>query len=67
MGSSPDIIAARKVAEHIGSDHHEIIFTEQTVRDVLEDVIYHLETFDITTIRASIGEYYFVIKNNRLR
>ncbi|XP_014273059.1 asparagine synthetase [glutamine-hydrolyzing] [Halyomorpha halys] len=57
MGTSPDIVAARQVAKHIGSDHHEVIFTEQTVKDVLDTVIYHLETCDITTIRASIGMY----------
>lgn len=57
MGDSPDIKAAREVAKFIGSEHHEIIFTEQDVADVLDDVIYYLETPDITTIRASIGMY----------
>jgi len=57
MGNSPDILAARKVAEHIQSEHHEISFTEEDVIDVIENVIYHLETCDITTIRASIGMY----------
>ncbi|CAH1395302.1 unnamed protein product [Nezara viridula] len=57
MGTSPDIVAARQVAKHIGSDHHEVIFTEETVKDVLDNVIYHLETCDITTIRASVGMY----------
>lgn len=55
MGDSPDIIAAREVAKFIGTDHHEIIFTEEDVATMLDDVIYHLETPDITTIRASIG------------
>lgn len=44
-----------KVADFIGTEHHEIIFTAKDVAEVLDDVIYSLETFDITTIRASIG------------
>lgn len=55
MGDSPDIIAAREVAKFIGTEHHEVLFTEEDVEAVLDDVIYHLETPDITTIRASIG------------
>lgn len=57
MGDSPDIRAARKVAKYIGTEHHEVIFTEEDVASVLDDVIYTLETPDITTIRASIGMY----------
>ncbi|XP_033211901.1 asparagine synthetase [glutamine-hydrolyzing] [Belonocnema kinseyi] len=57
MGDSPDILAARQVADHIGTEHHEINFTEKDIEDVLDDVIYQLETFDITTIRASVGMY----------
>lgn len=57
MNNSPDIIAARQVAKHIGSEHHEVIFTEKDVIDVVDKVIYHLESYDITTIRASIGMY----------
>lgn len=45
----------RQVAEYIETEHHEIIFTQQDVIDVLDKVIYSLETYDITTIRASIG------------
>lgn len=54
---SPDLIAAAKVAEHIGSVHHEIHFTIQEGLDALRDVIYHLETYDVTTIRASTPMY----------
>jgi asparagine synthase (glutamine-hydrolysing) len=54
---SPDLIAARKVAEHIGSVHHEINFTVQEGLDAIRDVIYHLETYDVTTIRASTPMY----------
>ncbi|XP_034945074.1 asparagine synthetase [glutamine-hydrolyzing] [Chelonus insularis] len=57
MGDSPDIQAAREVADYIGTDHHEVIFTSGDVANVLDEVIYTLETFDITTIRASIGMY----------
>lgn len=52
---SPDILAARKVAAHIGSEHHEVNFTAEEGIQAVEDVIFHLETYDITTIRASVG------------
>ncbi|NWJ50562.1 MAG: asparagine synthase B [Bacteroidetes bacterium] len=54
---SPDLIAAKKVAEYIGSIHHEIHFTIQEGLDALRDVIYHLETYDVTTVRASTPMY----------
>ncbi len=54
---SPDLIAARKVAEHIGTVHHEVHFTVQEGVDAIKDVIYHLETYDVTTIRASTPMY----------
>ncbi|KAK6622194.1 hypothetical protein RUM44_002001 [Polyplax serrata] len=57
MGNSPDLIAARQVAEFIGTEHHEVTFTEKDVSKVLDKVIYTLETPDITTIRASVGMY----------
>jgi asparagine synthase (glutamine-hydrolysing) len=50
---SPDLEAAKKVSEYIGSIHHEVIFTIQEGLDSLRDVIYHLETYDVTTVRAS--------------
>ena len=53
LEGSPDLEAARKVSEHIGSIHHEVIFTIQEGLDAIRDVIYHLETYDITTVRAS--------------
>ncbi len=53
LPGAPDLIAAKKVAEHIGSIHHEINFTLQEGLDAIRDVIYHLETYDIPTIRAS--------------
>jgi len=54
---SPDLAAARKVATHIGTVHHEIHFTVQEGLDALRDVIFHLETYDVTTIRASTPMY----------
>ena len=52
-----DLKYAREVADYIGSDHTEVIITEQDVLEALEDVIHLLATYDITTIRASIGMY----------
>ncbi|MCB0664709.1 MAG: asparagine synthase B [Saprospiraceae bacterium] len=57
LEGSPDLKAARKVAEHIGTVHHEIKFTIQEGLDAIRDVIYKLETYDITTIRASTPMY----------
>jgi asparagine synthase (glutamine-hydrolysing) len=53
LEGSPDLAAAQKVAEHIGTVHHEIKFTIQEGLDAIKDVIYHLETYDVTTVRAS--------------
>jgi asparagine synthase (glutamine-hydrolysing) len=50
---SPDLAAARKVADYIGTVHHEINFTIEQGMDAISDVIYHLETYDVTTVRAS--------------
>jgi asparagine synthase (glutamine-hydrolysing) len=57
LKGAPDLIAARKVAEHIGSVHHEINYTVQEGLDAIRDVIYYLETYDITTVRASTPMY----------
>lgn len=57
LKGSPDLAASRIVAEHIGSVHHEIEFTIQEALDALRDVVYHLETYDVTTIRASTPMY----------
>lgn len=54
---SPDIAAARKVAAHIGSEHHEVNFTLEEAIKAVEEVIQHLESYDITTVRASVGMY----------
>ena len=54
---SPDLAAANKVAAHIGTVHHEVNFTVQEGLDAIRDVIYHLETYDVTTVRASTPMY----------
>ncbi|XP_024358252.1 asparagine synthetase [glutamine-hydrolyzing] 2 [Physcomitrium patens] len=53
LEGSPDLKAAREVAKYIGTRHHEFNFTVQEGLDALSDVIYHVETYDVTTIRAS--------------
>lgn len=57
LEGSPDLAAAQKVADHLGTVHHEIKFTIQEGIDALADVIYHLETYDVTTVRASTPMY----------
>lgn len=57
LRESPDLKAAREVAAHIGTVHHEFHFTVQEGIDALSDVVYHLETYDVTTIRASTPMY----------
>jgi asparagine synthase (glutamine-hydrolysing) len=57
LEGSPDLAAARKVADHIGAVHHEIHFTIEEGLDAIRDVIYHLETYDVTTVRASTPMY----------
>jgi len=57
LEGSPDLEAARKVAAHLDTVHHEIKFTIQEGIDAIRDVVYQLETYDITTIRASTPMY----------
>ena len=57
LDGSPDLAAAQKVADHIGTVHHEIKFTIQEGLDAIKDVVYNLETYDTTTIRASTPMY----------
>jgi len=57
LAGSPDLVAAKTVADSIGTTHHSVIFTEQEGIDALKEVIYHLETYDVTTIRASTPMY----------
>ena len=57
LEGSPDLITAQKAADYIGTVHHEVHFTIQEALDALPDVIYHIETYDITTVRASTPMY----------
>ena len=57
MNEGTDLKYARKVAEYIGSNHTEVLFTEKEGLDAIRDVIWTTETWDTTTIRASIGQY----------
>ena len=57
LEGSPDLKAARIAADYIGTVHHEVHFTIQEALDVVSDVIYHLETSDITTVRAATPMY----------
>lgn len=57
LEGAPDLSAAKIAAESIGTVHHELRFTLQEGIDALSDVIYHLETFDVTTVRASTPMY----------
>ncbi|RPA90072.1 glutamine-hydrolyzing asparagine synthase [Choiromyces venosus 120613-1] len=57
LPGSPDTVAAKKVAKYLGTVHHEFNFTLQEGLDALRDVIYHLESYDVTTIRASTPMY----------
>ncbi len=57
LEGSPDLKAAATAAKHIGTIHHEVHFTIQEALDALKDVIYHIETYDVTTIRASTPMY----------
>lgn len=57
MEASPHSLAARKEANHIGSEHHEVLFNSEEGIQVLDEVISSLETYGITTVHASVGMY----------
>ena len=57
LKGAPDLIKAREVAEYIGTVHHEINYTIQEGLDAIRDVIYFIETYDVTTVRASTPMY----------
>lgn len=57
LKGAPDLQAAKKVADFLGTAHHEFHFTVQEGLDAIQDVVYHLETYDVTTIRASTPMY----------
>lgn len=69
-GDAIDLKYAREVADYIGSDHTEVIMTKKEVIDSLPEVIKILGTYDITTIRASMGMYLlckWIHKNTDIR
>lgn len=55
---APDMVAARKVADFIGTIHHEVFFTVAQGLAELEKIVWHLETYDVTTIRAATPMYF---------
>lgn len=57
LKGAPDLAAARKVAEAIGTVHHEVNYTIEEGLDAIRDVIYYIETYDVTTVRASTPMY----------
>ncbi len=57
LKGAPDLAKAKEVAEHIGTVHHEINYTIQEGLDAIRDVIYFIETYDVTTVRASTPMY----------
>ncbi|VDC02774.1 unnamed protein product [Peniophora sp. CBMAI 1063] len=57
LEGSPDLLAARKAADFLGTVHHEYVFTVEEGLDAIPEVIHHLETFDVTTVRASTPMY----------
>ncbi|OOF16086.1 MULTISPECIES: asparagine synthase B [unclassified Salinivibrio] len=57
LEGAPDLKAAKEVANHLGTVHHEFTYTIQEGLDAIRDVIYHIETYDVTTIRASTPMY----------
>jgi len=57
LSNSPDLQAARVAAAHLGTSHQEFTFTVQEGLDAIPEVIYHLETYDVTTVRASTPMY----------
>lgn len=56
--SAPDAVAARKVADFLGTEHHEIHFTIEQGIEILDKLIWHLETYDVTSVRASTPMYF---------
>lgn len=57
LKGAPDLAKAREVADYIGTIHHEINYTVQEGLDAIRDVIYYIETYDVTTVRASTPMY----------
>lgn len=54
LAGSPDLIAAREVSRHLGTNHHESTFSAEDIADCLPEIIYHLESFDVDLVRSAI-------------
>ena len=70
LNDSEDLKYARIVAEYLKTEHHEIIVTEQEMIDAIPDIIYNIESYDTTTVRASIGNYLlgkYISKNSEAK
>ena len=57
LTGSPDLEYAKKVADYLGTNHHELIVTESEFLDAIGETIYIIESYDVTTVRASVGNY----------
>lgn len=57
LKGAPDLVKAREMAEYLGTVHHEVNYTVQEGLDAIRDVIYYIETYDVTTVRASTPMY----------
>ena len=53
------ISLCNQVTNHIGSEHHEVLFNSEEGIQVLDEVLFSLETYDITTVRASVGKVFY--------
>ncbi|SLN75868.1 asparagine synthase (glutamine-hydrolyzing) [Oceanibacterium hippocampi] len=58
MADSPDLVAARAVARHIGAEHHELVFTAEDLAEILPHVIYHLESADTDLVRSALPTHF---------
>ena len=57
LKGAPDLVKAKEMADYLGTVHHEVNYTVQEGLDAIRDVIYHIETYDVTTVRASTPMY----------
>lgn len=58
LAGSPDLAAARVVADHVGTVHHELVITEDEVRAALPDVLWHLESADVDLVRSAVATWH---------
>jgi len=58
LAGSPDLTAAKQVAEYLGTEHHELVYTPQELLEAIPQVIYHLESFEPSLVRSAIPTYF---------